>query len=150
MRVLDELDTKIIEALRKDGRASYRNLAVQVGISNVAVRDRINKLMKEGYIKGFFASIDSKMIGKSVSVLFDITTSPNELVWVANELTKSEEVTRIYEKAGNSQLIVHALFEDLRDMQEFIESTLYKTKGIVEVQSSLILKKYRYDPSMSI
>ena len=150
MRVLDELDTKIIEGLRKDGRASYRNLAVQVGISNVAVRDRINKLMKEGYIKGFFASIDSKMIGKSVSVLFDITTSPNELVLVANELTKSEEVTRIYEKAGNSQLIVHALFEDLRDMQEFIESTLYKTKGIVEVQSSLILKKYRYDPSISI
>ena len=150
MRVLDELDTKIIEALRKDGRASYRNLAVQVGISNVAVRDRMNKLIKEGYIKGFFASIDSKLIGKSVSVLFDITTSPNELMLVANDLMKCEEVTRIYEKAGNSQLLVHALFEDLRDMQKFIESTLYKIKGIVQVQSSLILKRYKYDPSMSV
>jgi Lrp/AsnC family leucine-responsive transcriptional regulator len=150
MRVLDNLDSKIIEVLRNDGRASYRNLATQVGISNVAVRDRINKLIKEGYIKGFFALVDSKMIGKSVSVLFEIISNPNEITYVASELMKCEEVTRIYEKAGSSELIVHALFDELKEMQEFLEDKLYKTKGIVQVRSSLILKRYKYDPSMSV
>ncbi|MCQ5376531.1 MAG: Lrp/AsnC family transcriptional regulator [Candidatus Methanomethylicia archaeon] len=150
MRVLDELDSKIIDALRKDGRASYRNLAIQVGISNVAVRDRINKLMKEGYIRGFYALVDSKMVGKNVSVLFEITSNPVDISRVANELSKCEEVTRIYEKAGNSQLIIHALFSDLKEMQEFIEGVLYKTDGISHVQSSLILKRYKYDPSLSV
>lgn len=150
MRALDEMDEKIIEILRKDGRASYRDLASHVGISNVAVRDRMNKLQKEGYIKGFYALIDSKMIGKAISILFDITTVPAEISRVAGELLKCEEVTRIYEKAGTSELIVHALFMELPDMQNFIEDVLYKTNGIVQVSSSLILKRYKYDPSLSV
>ncbi len=150
MRALDQMDEKIINTLRKDGRASYRDLAAQVGISNVAVRDRINKLQKEGYIRGFFALIDAKTVGKTVSVLFDITTVPAEITQVANELAKCDEVTRIYEKAGASELIVHALFAELQDMQNFIEDVLYKTKGITQVLSSLILKRYKYDPSMTV
>ena len=150
MKPLDELDVKIIDLLRKDGRSSYRSIASKVGISNVAVRDRINKLIREGYIKGFFTLVDSAMIGKGVSVLFDITTNPNDLQGVASELYKSEQVTRIYEKAGNSQLIVHALFKDLAEMQSFIEEKLYKTKGISHVSSSLILKRHKYDPSLSV
>lgn len=150
MRVLDQMDEKIIEILRKDGRASYRDLATHVGISSVAVRDRVNKLQKEGYIKGFYALIDSKMIGKAISILFDITTVPAEINHVAGELLKCEEVTRIYEKAGTSELIVHALFMELPDMQNFIEDVLYKTNGIIQVSSSLILKRYKYDPSLSV
>ncbi len=150
MRTFDDVDGKIIDALRKDGRVSYRDLAAQVGISNVAVRDRINKLHKEGYIKGFFALIDAKTAGMTVSVLFYITTAPAEISSVANELAKCEEVTRIYEEAGASELIVHALFAELQDMQNFIEDTLYKTKGISKVSSSLILKRYKYDPSMTV
>ncbi len=150
MRTLDEMDEKIIDILRKDGRASYRDLATHVGISNVAVRDRINKLHKEGYIKGFFALVDAKIAGKTVSVLFDITTVPAEISMVANDLAKCDEVTRIYEKAGASELIVHALFMELADMQNFIEDTLYKTKGITRVSSSLILKRYKYDPSITV
>jgi len=150
MRILDELDSKIIDALRKDGRASYRNLATQVGISNVAVRDRINKLIKEGYIRGFFALVDYKMVGKPVSVLFNITTSTGDICEVANKLVNCEEVARIYEKAGSSQLVVHANFVELQDLQDFVENTLYKTKGITEISSSLILKVYKYDPSLSV
>jgi DNA-binding Lrp family transcriptional regulator len=150
MKPLDELDMKIINLLRKDGRSSYRSIANKVGISNVAVRDRIKKLVREGYIKGFFTLVDSMMIGKGVSVLFDITTNPNDLQGVALEIYKSEQVLRIFEKAGSSQLIVHALFKDLAEMQSFIEDKLYKTKGITHVASSLILKRHKYDPSLSV
>jgi Lrp/AsnC family leucine-responsive transcriptional regulator len=150
MKPLDELDMKIIDLLRKDGRSSYRSMANKVGISNVAVRDRINKLVKGGYIKGFFTLVDSTRIGKGVSVLFDITTNPNDLQEVASEIYKSEYVTRILEKAGSSQLIAHALFNDLADMQSFIEEKLYKTKGITNVSPSLILKRHKYDPSLSV
>jgi hypothetical protein len=45
---------------------------------------------------------------------------------------------------------VHALFMELADMQNFIEDTLYKTKGITRVASSLILKRYKYDPSITV
>jgi len=150
MKPLDELDMKIINLLRKDGRSSYRSIANKVGISNVAVRDRINKLVRQGYIKGFFTSIDSAMIGKQVSVLFDITTNPYDLQGVASEIYKSEQVQRIFEKGGSSQLLVHALFNDLPEMQSFIEDKLYKTEGIVQVVPSLILKRHKYDPSLSV
>jgi len=150
MRTLDEVDEKIIDALRKDGRASYRDLASQVGISNVAVRDRINKLHKEGYNKGFFRPdrLEDRRHDGIGPLLH--SNRPAEISSVANELAKCEEVTRIYEEAGASELIVHALFAELQDMQNFIEDTLYKTKGISKVSSSLILKRYKYDPSMTV
>ncbi len=149
MRVLDELDLKILEILRKDGRASFRSLASQVGISNVAVRDRMNKLIRDEYIKGFFALIDSNMIGKRVSVIFDVITNPLDIEEVAQELSNWPEVTRIYERAGNSQLQVHALFHDVPEMQRFIKEKLYKTHGIANVNSTLVMRRYKYDPSIS-
>lgn len=149
MRQLDDYDRRIIEALRKDGRASYRKLASIVGISNVAVRDRVSKLVKRGYIKGFFALADSKLIGKDVSAIFEVETNTNEFSEVVGRISACEEVTKVYEKVGVPTIFVHASFSNIDEMQNFAES-IYKIKGVVRVASSMIYKRHKFDPSLDV
>lgn len=139
----------IIEALRKDGRISYRNLASIVGISNVAVRDRVSKLVKRGYIKGFFALADSRLIGKDVSAIFEVEANTNEFSEVVEKVSAYEEVTKVYEKVGTPIIFVHASFSNIDEMQNFAE-TIYKMKGVVKVTSSMIYKRHKFDPSLDI
>ncbi|MBC7127188.1 MAG: Lrp/AsnC family transcriptional regulator [Candidatus Methanosuratus sp.] len=149
MRQLDEYDRMIIEALRKDGRISYRNLASIVGISNVAVRDRVSKLVKRGYIKGFFALADSRLIGKDVSAIFEVEANTNEFSEVVEKVSAYEEATKVYEKVGTPTIFVHASFSNIDEMQNFAE-TIYKMKGVVKVTSSMIYKRHKFDPSLDI
>ncbi|MEJ5293119.1 MAG: Lrp/AsnC family transcriptional regulator [Candidatus Methanosuratincola sp.] len=149
MRQIDEYDRRIIETLRKDGRISYRNLASIVGISNVAVRDRVSKLVKRGYIKGFFALADSRLIGKNVSAIFEVEANTNEFTYVVERISAYEEVTKVYEKVGTPTIFVHASFSNIDEMQNFAES-LYKIKGVVRVTSSMIYKRHKFDPSLDI
>ncbi|MEM3704156.1 MAG: AsnC family transcriptional regulator, partial [Candidatus Bathyarchaeia archaeon] len=50
---MDELDKEIIQILKQDGRAAYRDIGKKVGLSEGAVRLRIKKLVESGVIKRF-------------------------------------------------------------------------------------------------
>ncbi|MBC7120406.1 MAG: Lrp/AsnC family transcriptional regulator [Candidatus Methanosuratus sp.] len=149
MKWLDEYDQRIIEALRKDGRISYRNLAAMVGMSNVAVRDRVNRLVKRGYIKGFFALADSKLIGKDVSMIFEVETNMNDLSEFVERISECAEVTKVYEKVGTPILFVHASFRNIDEMQNFSES-IHKMRGVVRAIPSMIYKRHKFDPSLDV
>ena len=61
---LDEYDKKIISLLMEDGRISYVDLANKVGLSRVAVRDRVYNLKEKGVIEKFTIAVDSEKFGK--------------------------------------------------------------------------------------
>jgi len=48
---IDTLDLKIIQVLNRDARRSYRAIAEEIGVSDATVRNRVNKMLKEGIIK---------------------------------------------------------------------------------------------------
>lgn len=79
----DEIDMRILEMLKKDARASYSEIAENVHLSRVAVRERIKLMQKEGIILGFTVQINSKAYNKPVSVYFDVEVVPHELFNVA-------------------------------------------------------------------
>ncbi len=57
---LDNIDKKLLEELAEDGRLSYDDLAEKVGLSRVAVKDRIQNLKEKGVIEKFTVVINSE------------------------------------------------------------------------------------------
>ncbi len=80
MAEIDNLDLKIINALRQNARLSMRSLAEQVGISKSPVINRLKRLEKSGAIKGYGARVDHSVIGLEhiafVQVTLNDTRSP--------------------------------------------------------------------------
>ena len=58
---LDALDKKILDVIKENARLSYSDIGAQVGISRVAVKNRMDILEKNGIIKGYYTAIEANL-----------------------------------------------------------------------------------------
>jgi DNA-binding Lrp family transcriptional regulator len=65
MLQIDEKDERIIEMLEEDGRKSYNDMAEKLGMSEAAVRKRVQALRLKGVIKKFTIKVDHAKIGSA-------------------------------------------------------------------------------------
>lgn len=96
----DQTDRIIVDELVRDGRISYVELAEKVGISRVAVKDRINSLINKGVIENFTAVINSERFGQNISAFFEVDVEPMNLQAVAQNLADNPSVASIYQMTG--------------------------------------------------
>ena len=73
---LDNIDLYIIEALTKDARTSFRQIALALNVSPDTVIDRYNALQEKGVIRGSTIVLNPKEIGYSAMAVFMIDLSP--------------------------------------------------------------------------
>jgi DNA-binding Lrp family transcriptional regulator len=140
---VDDIDKKLLEELVEDGRASYVELSEKVGISRVAVKDRINNLKEKGIIEKFTVVINSEKFGKTVSAFFEVDVEPYRFQEVAQNLADHPNVASIYQMTWPSTLHMHVLVENFLKLENFINSELYSVQGITRVESSVILKRFK-------
>lgn len=143
MMKFDNIDHQLIEELIKDGRQSYVNLANKVGLSRVAVKDRIQSLIDYGVIERFTIAINSEKFGKKVSAFFEVDVEPKQLQHVAQNLADHPNVASVYQMTGPSTLHMHVLVEDFQKLETFINEELYSVIGITRVESHVILKRFK-------
>ena len=74
-RAIDAVDQQLIDLLRANGRASYAELARQVGLSSPAVHERVGKLEEAGVITGYRAVVDPAAVGLHVTALVSVIES---------------------------------------------------------------------------
>ena len=92
---MDTIDRKILEILKADARTNNSEIGKKVGISRVAVRNRIEKMENAGIIKGYAAIADEKHQPDGVEFIMDITAVPECAKDVVNTIAKDDIVRRI-------------------------------------------------------
>ncbi len=140
---LDKTDIRILKLLANDSRISYAEIAREVHLSRMAVRERVMKMLEEGIIERFTVQLDSKKVGLDTAVFLKIKIVPNMLDVVADELSKHPKIESIYAMTGKNELHVHAFVEDVQALQKFIFEEVYKIEGITEVDYNIMVKKYK-------
>lgn len=140
---IDEVDRKLIALLLQDGRASYTDLAKQVGLSRVAVQTRLNALVEQGTIERFACIVNPEHLGVTVSAFFNVEVEPRHLTAVADRLAEEPEVTSLYHMSGPTKLHMHALFPSHQAMEAFLQNKLYPLEGITSVDSQVLIKRYK-------
>src|SRR5699024_12811954 len=131
----DDIDKKLIEELIEDGRMSYVELAKKVGLSRVAVKDRIQNLIDKGVIEHFTVAINSEKFGKKVSAFFEVDVEPNQVLEVARNLADHPNVASIYQMTGPRTLHMHGLVEDCKKVETFSDNILYSVQAIARVNT---------------
>ncbi|EHM10881.1 transcriptional regulator [Thermanaerovibrio velox DSM 12556] len=140
---MDQLDLNLLEDLTADGRVSYAELGRKYNLTRVSIKERIDRLRQEGIIEGFTITINPEAAGKHVSAFFEIDVEPFYLDSVAHALAEKPEVENLYLMTGSSTLHMHALLNDMEDLERFVLNHIYSLKGISRVQTHLILKRYK-------
>ena len=80
---VDELDRRLIEMLRRDGRATFADLGQRIGLSASAVKRRVDRLVGTGVIRGFGVVVDPDVDGRDTEAYVELfcrgTVAPGEL-----------------------------------------------------------------------
>ena len=78
MKALDEIDFRILKKLSSNARTPLKELSAEAYLTTPAVSARLDKLEKEGYIKGYHAEIDLERMGYIVKAFIMITVEPED------------------------------------------------------------------------
>jgi len=97
---IDGVDRKIIEEMRLDCRRSYRQLAESVDLSPAALMERVKKLEKSGYVKGYAARLDYLRLGYEFMAVVQISISHGSLLEVQERISKLQGVAAVYDVTG--------------------------------------------------
>ena len=121
---LDDLDVRILTLLARDGRAPASQLAEQVGLSRPAVADRIEKLERQGVIRGTTVVIDPASVGKQVTAFVAARGGSWRLDAKAKKafdaLMKSDEVVEAHTVAGDDCYLIKVRTDSIASLNAFV------------------------------
>lgn len=119
---LDDIDRRIVALLQRDGRASYREIGSDVGLSAPAVKRRVDRLVDVGVITGFQAVVDPRAVGWTaeafIAIFCEGRTSPDRIRTAA---AKHPEVVGAYTVTGDHDAMLHVRVHDTAHLEQVLE-----------------------------
>ena len=130
---LDSIDQYIIDAMRKDGREAFAQIAEKLNVSPGMIRQRYNRLVELGYLK-VVAVTNPLMMGMRTMALIGIHTDGHKMLQVADEISKLDEVVYLVVVSGRYDIICEVFCRDHEDLLKFLTEKLAKVDGIRETE----------------
>src|SRR5436190_13403338 len=137
--ILDENDLKVLEILRKDGRATFAEIAGQLKVSPGMIRQRYNRLVDQGYLK-VVAITNPVHRGLKTMALIGVRTDGNQMLKVADKIAKLKEVVYLVVVSGRYDIMIEVFCRDHADLLNFVTEKLYAIDGVRETETFMHLK----------
>ena len=136
--MLDPANRTIIEALQKDGRRPYGAIAEEVGLSEAAVRRRVQRLRESGVIQ-IVAVTDPLQLGFNRQALVGISVE-GDVRRVAAKLGELPEVDYVVMCAGSFDLLAEVVCEDDDRLLHLLNDSVRSIPGVLSTETFLYLK----------
>lgn len=141
---IDEVDREIIRNLQQEGRMPYSKLGPAVGLSQAAVRQRVQRLLDGGVIQ-VVAVADPTTLGLAVQALIGIQAEGN-VKPIADSLSAIHEVEYVVTTAGRFDLLAEIVCTDLHSLYDLVNDQIRTIEGIrsTEIFTYLAVNKQTY------
>jgi len=136
---MDQVDRRLVDALRDDGRASFAELGRLVGLSSSAVHERVGKLESSGVITAYRAEVDPAAIGLGVTAIVGI--EPGEYGrddLIASALDAMPEVETCYSVAGDDAFLVTVRVRNVDELHSCL-GRLRGINGVARTRTTVVL-----------
>jgi len=128
--LVDTMSKAIIEQLQEDGRRAYSTIGKAIGLSEAAVRQRVQKLIDNNIVQ-IVAVTDPMQIGFAAT---------GDVEAIADQLAKIDEVDYIVVTAGSVDLLVEVVVEDDEHLLRLVNGQIRTIDGVNRTESFLYLK----------
>jgi Lrp/AsnC family leucine-responsive transcriptional regulator len=136
---IDAVDRRLIELLRANGRASYAELARQVGLSSPAVHERVGKLEAAGVITGYRADVDPGKVGLDVTALVGVIESDAvDDTGIEEALRAMPQIEDCWRVAGSEGYVLKVRVSDIPTLEATI-SALNRVRGVARTRTTVVL-----------
>lgn len=135
---LDEISKEIIEQLQHDGRKPYSEIAKAVGLSEAAVRQRMQKLAESGIMQ-VVAVTDPLQLGFYRQAMIGIRCS-GDMTELANKLSAMPEADYVVMTAGSFDILVEVVVENDQDLIEVLNTKIRSLPEVLSTETFVYLK----------
>ncbi len=134
--LLDSFDKQILKALEEDGKKPFSQIAMDLGISNTMVHQRITRLRKLGILRRHSIELDEKRLGFEWGAFTGIILHDGSDTYeVIENLKKIPEVTECYHISGSYTLFVRIVAKNNEHMRNVLYKKIEDIQGIQKTES---------------
>ncbi len=152
-KVIDRIDKKILRLLQSNGRISNIELSKAINLSPTPCLERVKRLEKSGYIKGYAALLDPKVLGAELLVFVEITLTRNSSD-IFNEFNQAvillASVLECHLVSGNFDYLIKARVANMEEYRKFLGETLLTLPGVADSRSYVVMEEVKETLSIPI
>ena len=135
---IDDMSKAIIEKLQRDGRRSYAGIGKDVGLSEAAVRQRVQRLIDSG-VMDIVAVTDPMQLGFTRQAMVGVRCQ-GDATKVAERLAKLDAVSYVVLTAGNFDALVEVVCADDAELLELLNTEIRSVPGVTSTETLVYLK----------
>jgi DNA-binding Lrp family transcriptional regulator len=136
---MDSVDRTIVSLLRENARRSFKDIGRHVHLSAPAIKRRVDRLERDGVIRGYAAIVDPASFGWHTEAFVDLYCAgrmPGEAIKRA--VASEPGVVSAHTVAGEASALIHVMAEDTRDLELALER-IRSAEGIDRTVTEVVL-----------
>ncbi len=150
---LDDVDLRILGAMQENARLTTKELAQRVGLSSTPVFERLRRMEREGYIKGYTAVLDADRLGRGFVVFCNVRMarmSSEIAAGFAGVVRGIPQVTECYNISGGNDYLLKVHARDMRDYRELVLNVLGRLDNLASIESIFVMDEIKREVSVPL
>jgi Lrp/AsnC family transcriptional regulator len=150
---LDPFERKILRELQRDGTLTMAELAAKVGLSASPCWRRVDRLEREGVIRGRVALVDRRKVGLNAHIFAQVRLNAHgraNLDEFSDAIRGFPEVLDAYVLMGRTDFMLRIVAKDIDAYERFFFEKLIKLPGIQEITSTVALSEIKSTPELPV
>ncbi|EOW9138272.1 Lrp/AsnC family transcriptional regulator [Vibrio cholerae] len=143
---LDRVDRDILRILHARGRLPVVELAKLVNLTTSPCSERVKRLEKEGYIRGYHADLDPGKLGLDVQVFIHIRLDQSSFSIFerfAHAVADIPEIEACYSLSGDFDTMIKVRVKDMKAYQAFMSGKLGSLPGVIQTRSEFVIEEHK-------
>jgi Lrp/AsnC family leucine-responsive transcriptional regulator len=139
LKLLDQIDLKILFILQNDGRRRLADIADEVDLSAPAVMERVKKLEGSGVIRGYQALLDGKKVGKDITAFIGVSiANQRDIDKFADQMMRYADVLECHHVTGDESFILKVKAANTAALEKLL-GEIRSVKGVSRTVTSIVL-----------
>ena len=152
-KILDRTDRRILEVLQDDGRISNVQLARKVNLTPTPCIERVKRLERQGYIKGYSAILNPEMVNAGLLVFVEIDlshNSPDAFRRFREEARRLPEIMDCHLVSGNFDYLIKARVSDMKAYRELLGEKILSLPDVKGSRSYVVMEEVKETLSLPL
>ena len=140
---LDALDNKILNIIKNNARLSYSDIGKEVGLSRVAVKNRMEAMEKKGIIQGYQTIINATKVSEGVKFIIEVEAISEMYQEVLDALATDRYIRQVYGTTGNCRIHCQGFAPNTKTLDAHVRYLYNNTAGIHRLEWHMLVTTYK-------
>ena len=151
IRKIDQTDRDLLELLQDDASLTQAEIARRVGLSPASVHERIRKLERRKFIRGYVALLDDARVGNDITAFIEVAVDhPKKEKKLVELMLTLEEVQECHYVAGEFTCLLKVKVADRHSLRELVLDRINELDGVRQTRTMIVLQTIKETPRMRL